>query len=262
VLCPLVVGREEELAALEQALGEARAGRGGVVPQLGEAGIGKSRLARETAAAAGQGTRVLAGRASRGGPVAFRPALSRLLPEWPGGPVARGLLTDVDDSLVVLAEAEPLLCLGTVRSEEASAGLELARGLRARRAARVLELPRLSGPAAARMVAACLPSRSEALGEAVARLAEGVPFPVEELLAAALVTGWAADRPGGPPLPPTFVDTVARRSQALGEHARLPLAAAAVLGRVFEWRLLPEITGLDEDVVLAALEQDLAGFAA
>jgi hypothetical protein len=35
---------------------------------------------------------------------------------------------------------EPVACLGTVRSEEGSAGLELARGLQARRAARVLDL--------------------------------------------------------------------------------------------------------------------------
>jgi predicted ATPase len=250
VLCPVVVGRDEELAVLEQRLEGARGGRGGIVLLAGEAGIGKSRLAREAVAmAAGQGMRVLAGRASRGVAVAyrpfaeallgalragrppelaelrpFRPALGRLVPEWSGGAglgdSGRSLAVagpGLDDSPVVLAEAvlrlltaltagrggllvledlhwadpeslavveyladnlggEPVMCLGTVRSEEASAGLELARGLGARRAARVLTLPRLDVTAVAEMVAACLPSAPEALGEQVVRLADGVPF--------------------------------------------------------------------------------------
>jgi DNA-binding CsgD family transcriptional regulator/tetratricopeptide (TPR) repeat protein len=45
--CPVIVGREEELAALEARLVTARAGHGGVVVVSGEAGVGKSRLARE-----------------------------------------------------------------------------------------------------------------------------------------------------------------------------------------------------------------------
>jgi MoxR-like ATPase len=80
VLCPVVVGRDEELAILEQSLQEARGGRGGVLLLLGEAGIGKSRPAREAAAAAaGRGMRVLVGRASRGGAVAYRPFAEALL---------------------------------------------------------------------------------------------------------------------------------------------------------------------------------------
>ena len=35
VLCPVVVGRDEELAVLEQSLEEARSGRGGVVLLVG-----------------------------------------------------------------------------------------------------------------------------------------------------------------------------------------------------------------------------------
>ena len=47
VLCPVVVAREEEISALEDALLSALRGDGGVVLLGGDAGMGKSRLARE-----------------------------------------------------------------------------------------------------------------------------------------------------------------------------------------------------------------------
>ena len=53
VLCPILVGRHTEIQALESALDEAMAGRGGCVVVTGEAGIGKSRLLRELARLAG-----------------------------------------------------------------------------------------------------------------------------------------------------------------------------------------------------------------
>jgi predicted ATPase len=150
---------------------------------------------------------------------------------------------------------EPVVCLGTVRSETPSAGLELARTLRAGRAARVLELLRLDNAAVTDMVAACLPSASEALGQQVARPAEGVAFLIEELLAASVATGWSADLSGALPLPQSLVETLTRRAQALDDTARQILAAAAVLGRRFDWRLLPAIVELEEEVVAAALER-------
>src|SRR5262245_36435836 len=64
VLCPIVVGRDDELRALDEAVDGVRAGRGGCVVIMGEAGIGKSRLVRElTTVAAGRGLLVLGGRA-------------------------------------------------------------------------------------------------------------------------------------------------------------------------------------------------------
>jgi class 3 adenylate cyclase len=49
LLCPVLVRRDEQLASLEDALLEARRGHGGLVVLAGEAGVGKTRLARELA---------------------------------------------------------------------------------------------------------------------------------------------------------------------------------------------------------------------
>jgi DNA-binding CsgD family transcriptional regulator len=127
VLCPVLVGRDEETGQLQAALAAAGAGRGGTAFLTGEAGIGKSRLVRELAqAAAARQLTVLTGRAVAGGvptpfrPFAealvsavragslpasaeldpFRPALGRLVPEWRQPAPAAG-----DESLVFLGEA-------------------------------------------------------------------------------------------------------------------------------------------------------------
>ena len=109
LLCPSLVGREAELGRLTGALGKAGGGSGAVVFLTGEAGVGKSRLARElTGLAAPPGYVTLTGRATesaipmpfrpiaealirgaRGGlsaeapqVAAYRPALGSLVPEW------------------------------------------------------------------------------------------------------------------------------------------------------------------------------------
>src|SRR5688572_25112196 len=109
VLCPVVVGRKEELQVLLDATDRAGDGHGSTLFVMGEAGVGKSRLVREVSRRARSlGWPVLTGRAVSGGvPVAFRPlteavlgglrghgdldvpelrpfrpALGRLLPQW------------------------------------------------------------------------------------------------------------------------------------------------------------------------------------
>jgi DNA-binding CsgD family transcriptional regulator/tetratricopeptide (TPR) repeat protein len=81
-LCPTVVGREEELASLYAGLERARAGRGGAIVLLGEAGSGKSRLARECGRRAKKfGMRVLVGRAvDAATPAAYRPLAEAMAP--------------------------------------------------------------------------------------------------------------------------------------------------------------------------------------
>lgn len=124
-LCPVVVGRDAELADVDALLDAARSGRGAVLVVEGDAGMGKSRLAREAVdRSAGLGLRVGVGRASatvlapfrplaeallsasRGDEppqdprlAPYRPALARIVPDW----AASG--ATVDASLVVVAEA-------------------------------------------------------------------------------------------------------------------------------------------------------------
>lgn len=123
----ILVGRDTELGAIENALASARSGRGGALFLVGESGIGKSRLAGAAADLAFTSDMVLLrGRASAVGPMVpfrslteallsllrrgdpidaaalgpYRPVLARLIPDWgPPAPEQNG------GSLVILAEA-------------------------------------------------------------------------------------------------------------------------------------------------------------
>jgi predicted ATPase len=127
LLCPTVVGRDAELSHLSDALARAGGGEGSALFLRGEAGIGKTRLAREAVAMARRdGRAALMGRAVQGQSNApfraiaaalnswfresggldapelapFRPILATLVPEWRDGDPVEGT-----DSLVLLAEA-------------------------------------------------------------------------------------------------------------------------------------------------------------
>ncbi|MFD1050284.1 AAA family ATPase, partial [Kibdelosporangium lantanae] len=238
------VGRDDELALLRTALAEAGKARGGAVFVVGEPGFGKTRLVRELARTATAA--VVFGRATSPSvqfrPLAealfsalrhvgvpddpelapYRPALSRLVPEWR---VRR--VPGVDDSLVVLAEGvlrllrrlgqdtgclvviddlhdadpdtlevvdylvdnlagEPVLFVGTVRPDPGPAA-ELVRAARRRGVASVVELSRLDDDEVRLMVARWLNVRSMSLPDSVVdrvlAAGEGNPFYVEELLA-------------------------------------------------------------------------------
>ncbi|PPK64996.1 AAA family ATPase [Actinokineospora auranticolor] len=120
---PDIVGRDEESGLLRSALAAARRGRGSAVFLVGEAGLGKTRLLRDIAGAAGRSV-VARGRATtptaqfralsealssvlRHGAVLddadlapYRSTLSRLVPAWRAHRVP-----GADDSPAVLAEA-------------------------------------------------------------------------------------------------------------------------------------------------------------
>jgi DNA-binding CsgD family transcriptional regulator/tetratricopeptide (TPR) repeat protein len=337
MLCPVLVGREEELQVLLDAVDGAAAGQGGTFFVAGEAGVGKSRLVREVARRAhGRGLPVLTGRAVAGSvPVPFRPlaeavagevrrrgptdadlnapelqpfrrALGRLVPEWrPDEPAAeatspvvlgegllrllrvlaggQGCVLVLEDlhwadaeSLAVLeyladnVGAERVVCLGTLRTEQAGAGRALVGTLVDRRAARVVELARLDPATTSRLARACL-GGGDPLPAAVEHLlgarADGLPFLVEELLAGLVGAGalverdgrWSATDPLGWRVPPNFAEAVGRRLAALPAEARAVLHAAAVLGGRFDWSLLPAITGQDDAAVIGALRQAVNG---
>jgi predicted ATPase len=317
VLCPTLIGRQEETDFLRGALARAEVKQGGLVFVTGEAGIGKSRLAREAAdRASGAGFVVMWGRAAAGptptpfrplaeailsvlrtsGPpdaeelTPYRPFLGRLVPEW-GMPVpveqslvlvgeavlrllrvvagGRGCLIVLEDlhwadpeTLAVVEyladnlRAEPVLCVATARLGEASPGATLARSLGGRRAATLVELTPLSSEETERMASACLAAAElpATLRDVLLASAEGVPFLVEELLAAwagdgvlsRRESGWAVSGSVAPVVPLSFAEMVTRRIATLGEETRSVLQAAAVLGRRFDWSLLPAITGLTE----------------
>ncbi len=302
VLCPAVIGRDAELDVLRAALSAAARGAGGLVFVTGEAGIGKSRLAREVDGDARvQGVPVIAGRAVPGGSstpyrplteallqalrdrdvpdepdlAPWLPALGAIVPHLGGEahgdatPTVRGeallrLLRQLarPGALVVVLEdlhwadpdtlglveylgdniwCEPLLCVATCRSEEPSAALDLVRRVRGRRGVTHLPLARLDDDHVTEMVAACMPGAGLDVIARVHHAAEGVPFLVEEVLAS-------------PGVPGSFTDTVRVRLADLGDDERRVLQSAAVIGRHFDWRLLPAATGLPADLVTVALE--------
>ena len=92
------------------------------------------------------------------------------------------------------------------------------------------------------MVRACLPGATQDVIARIQRLADGIPFLVEESLAA-------------PGVPSSFADGVRARLTGLSDAERLVVHVAALFGRQFDWRLLPRATGLDADVVAGALER-------
>ncbi len=327
VLCPVLVGRSSEVSELHAAVtAVAEERRGRTLFLIGEAGVGKSRLAREALDMARRRQfSVLWGRATPSasqvafrplteallsqfrdtGPPEdpelepFRPIMARLVPEWRGNTSERA-----DESIVLLAEAvlrvlrvlgrahgcllvledlhwadpdtmavleyltdnlvsEPVACLCTLRSEESSSAFGVAASLTARRAASAIELSPLSGSAVSAMARACLdlaslPREFDAI---LQECCDGLPFLVEELLAGAAGAGvvvqadqgWTVKSGFEPAVPRTFVATVVERLGTLGPTARAALVAAAVLGRRFDWTLLPSMTELSEQEIVAAL---------
>src|SRR6266568_4458099 len=124
--------------------------------------------------------------------------------------------------------AEAVLCVAACRGETPSAGAELVARVTGRRTAQHLALGRLTAGQVAAMVRACLPSAPD---EVIARVQLAAPG-----------------------VPRSFADGVRSRLAALSDDERLVLHTAALLGRQFDWRLLPAAAGLDAGLVAVALE--------
>jgi len=186
-------------------------------------------------------------------PVAAGEAVIRLL-RWLAAGAGAGLLIVLEDLhwadpdtlalLEYLADnlgGERVLCVATSR-EQPDAAAGLARRIAGRRAALQLRLDRLNPDAVERMVRACVGDAGDELILQAQRTADGVPFLVEELLAA-------------PGVPASFAETVRVRLAEFGPAERLVLEAAALLGRGFDWQLLAAAAGVPDEVVTASLDQ-------
>ncbi len=229
----------------------------------------------------------------------FRPALARVIPQWRAAAgispeqslvvlaeaivrllstiaKSQGCLLILEDlhwadpeTLAIVdyfsdaLDSERVLCVGTLRSGESGQAGALQRSLHARRCGQVIELRRLDDTQVQTMTSACLGDTAVDVKRTITRFADGLPFLVEELLAAWSDTGdlvlsdkgWVLTAAAEPVVPETFVDTVRRRLATIGDPARLVLGAAAVFGRRFDWQLLVRATALDEGAVLETLRR-------
>jgi DNA-binding CsgD family transcriptional regulator len=158
-----------------------------------------------------------------------------------------------------------VLCLATVRDSEPSAGLDTVRSIQARRAAPIIAIPRLSDAEVEQLAACCLDNDEvpQAVTKRLLAGCDGLPFAVEEILAAAAASGEISQGPSGwlvndaitTGVPASIVGSVRNRLASLGPQVTNLIVAAAVLGRQFDWTLLPRLAGVTESTALLALDQ-------
>jgi hypothetical protein len=262
-----LVGRDDQLAALDAVLAGARGGHGRVVLVAGEPGIGKTRLAEpapppgpppvaDLGAARFQLNQAVAG-------------LLRRLAE------ARPLLIVVDDlhwadvpslSLLAFLAAElndaRLVVVGTYRDVEVVAGRALAETLGALAREPVVERIALGGldrVGVTRLIGRTIGARpAEPLVAAVADRCGGNPFFITELLRLlqserrlAAPDATAAARHD---IPVGVRDVLRRRLARLPAQTSTFLMVAAVAGRGFSLDLIEAVTGLEDEPALDAAE--------
>ena len=157
-----------------------------------------------------------------------------------------------------------VLCVITVRDSGTSEALELLQSAADRRVATRVEVPRLTQDAIGEMAAACLdiPHVPAAVSALLADC-DGLPFAVEEILAAAVSSGalardergWHVNADVSTGVPDSIAGSVRRRLAALGPDVASVLTGAAVLGRQFDWTLLPSVAGVTAAAALDALQR-------
>ncbi len=140
------------------------------------------------------------------------------------------------------------------RSEDVNAGHRLQRLLgEARRAGRamVISLERLPPGAVSRLVHS-VTNRGGDLDDYLYRETEGLPFFLVEYLT--LLAGEGGAHPTVPAMPASVRDLLEARLERVSETSRQVLAAAAVIGRSFDFDTVRLTGGRSEEETVAALE--------
>ena len=242
----------------------------------------------------------------------FLPALGRLVPDWAtldavelspvvvGEGVLRVLAAlaeeagpallviddlqwaDADSSAVVEYLADNaanarILVVATARDGELGPGADACARILARRVGESISLAPLDGAHVSEMIRSCVGDEvlSREFEQSVARRSDGVPFFVEELLAAAMgsrpsqsIADGATESVEGV-VPDSVRAAVAVRLAALPEAAVRLLRVAALLGRAFDWNVAARAVAiaptdaphyLRRAVQAQLLEVDGAGF--
>ena len=206
-------------------------------------------------------------------PLIIGEALIRLLSLY-GSPGALLMLEDIhwaDPETLAIVQyladnlaGKQILCLATLRDNEPSPGFDAVMSINARRAAPIIAVPRLTDGQVEHLAACCL---GAAVPPAITRRllagCDGLPFAVEEVLAAAVASGEIAKGPAGwmvnenitTGVPASILGSVRHRLASLGPQVTNLIVAAAVLGRQFDWTLLPGLAGMTESAALLALDQ-------
>jgi DNA-binding CsgD family transcriptional regulator/tetratricopeptide (TPR) repeat protein len=170
------------------------------------------------------------------------------------------LSLDVLGHLASRLATRPLLVTGAYRSDELYPRLPM-RDLRARllgqRLTEEIRLPRLGLAQTAAMTSALLGRPAPAqMVQAIHERSDGIPLHVEELLAAIdedTLTPQSGAAIQAATVPDTLGDAVLSRVRHLAANTRDVAAAAAVIGRSFDFDLLTVVTGHDPDEVAGAL---------
>ncbi|MBA3906629.1 MAG: AAA family ATPase, partial [Pseudonocardiales bacterium] len=203
-------------------------------------------------------------------PLLLAEAVVRLLSAHGGG---RGCLLVLEDlhwadpetlaALDYLGDAlrtEPVLCVGTTRPEGGAA--ELLERLQRRDPTAIVRIGPLAEDDVDRMVAACLATPAPAGLTAFVRThGDHNPFLIEELLAGLFAAGtlrheagrWTSHGELTPAVPASLRESISRRMDLLDVTARHVVGAAALMGRRFDWELLPGIADVDGRAVVDAL---------
>jgi ATP/maltotriose-dependent transcriptional regulator MalT len=172
------------------------------------------------------------------------------------------LSLDVLGHLAGRLASRPVLVAGAYRSDELYPQLPM-RDLRARlvgqRLAEEIRLPRLNPEQTATMTRATLgrPVPAQVLTAIHAR-SDGIPLHVEEFLAAIddnALTAQSGAAVQAAAVPDTLADAVLTRARRLASRSRQVAAAAAVIGRSFDFDLLTAVTEGDPDEVAGALRE-------